>query len=115
GDTAAEAVAEANKRGISTAHYDMIYLRPVDESILKEIGQSGIPVITVEDGSVKGGLGSTVLEWLSDNGFNNRVTRIGTPASRFVTHGKVSELHSLCGMDADSILKAIINANNPKR
>lgn len=115
GDIAAEAVREANRQGISTAHYDMIFLRPLDESILRKIGDSGMPVVTVEDASVKGGLGSTVLEWFSDNGYTNRVTRIGTPAARFVTHGKVSELHSLCGMDADSILKAISNANNPTK
>lgn len=100
----AQAIEKAKECGISVAHFDMIFLQPIDQEIMREAARRGKPVVTVEDASIKGGLGSAVLEWLADNGHSIPVTRIGTPAGKFVTHGKVSELHKLCGMDPDSIL-----------
>lgn len=104
-----KAIEAARQRGISVAHYDMIYLKPIDGDILHEVAQSGMPIVTVEDAALKGGLGSAVIEWLSDNGFHNTVRRIGLP-DLFVPHGKVAELHSLCGIDSDTILNAIVES-----
>lgn len=112
-DNVTQAIAIAQEEGVSAAHYDMIYLKPLDEKLMREIAESGRPIVTVEDGSVKGGLGTAVLEWLSDHGYSLPVTRIGTPAGKFVTHGKVDELYKLCGMDSESIARSIINAKKP--
>lgn len=105
---AAKAIEMASEKSISASHYDMIYLNPIDEDILREIARKKMPVITVEDASVKGGLGSAVIEWMADNGVQLTVKRIGVPERRFVTHGKVAELYELCAMDSKSILDQII-------
>lgn len=106
---AAEAIKLAKEQGIAVGHYDMIFLKPIDENILSEVAQSGRPIVTVEDGTTTGGLGSTVLEWLSSHGYSNRVVRVGIP-DRFVHQGTVAQLYALCGMDAEGILKAIQEA-----
>ena len=103
---AAEAVKRARAEGIDAAHYDMVFLSPIDEELLEEVAAKGCPIITVEDGTVTGGLGSAVTEWLNDHGYERHVERIGIP-DEFVTHGKVSELHKMLGMDADSIYSKI--------
>ncbi|MFI3240475.1 MAG: DUF1464 family protein, partial [Bacteroidales bacterium] len=88
---------------IDVAHYDMIFLKPIDTKILREVGEKYKQVITVENGAIIGGLGSTVIEWFNDNGFNDiRVSRIGIP-DKFIHHGTVKQLHKLCGMDVESI------------
>lgn len=98
------AIAMLEERGIKAAHYDMIFLRPLDEAIMEELMQSGAPVITVEDGIRDGGLGSAVTEWLADHHRTDiPVTRLGLPTDRFVTHGTSAQLHKLCGLDAGSI------------
>ena len=94
---------------ISVAHYDMRFLKPLDEDILHEVGRKFRRIITVENGVRNGGLGSAVMEWLSDHDYSIRVTRLGLPDDRFVEHGTVSELQQLCGIDKGSIIKAIIN------
>jgi len=94
---------------ISVAHYDMRFLKPLDEDILHEVGRKFRRIITVENGVRNGGLGSAVMEWLSDHDYSVRVTRLGLPDDRFVEHGTVSELQQLCGIDKGSIIKAIIN------
>ena len=109
------AIAEAASRGISVAHYDMIFLKPIDEGILEEVAASGMPVITVEDGTVNGGLGGAVAEWFAARGIQRRITRLGIP-DRFVTQGTPAQLKKLCGLDSPSILKAIIdNANSTEK
>lgn len=106
----AEQVGEAVKllkaEGISAAHYDMIFLRPLDESIMMEVAASNCPVITVEDGITSGGLGSAVTEWLVDNGKPRHVLRLGLPTDRFVPHGTSAELYEYCGLDAKSVAAA---------
>ena len=99
---AAEAVASLRAEGIDAAHYDMVFLKPIDTSILDEVGVSGIPVVTVEDGTVKGGLGSAVLEYFAEKGYTNPVHVMGIP-DNFVTHGSVPQLKRMCGIDAESI------------
>lgn len=102
-----EAADRAESTGVSVAHYDMIYLKPIDETILREVASKGSPVITVEDGTVKGGLGSAVSEWMAVNGYSLTVDMVGV-ADRFVAQGTVAELYRECGMDADSIYDRII-------
>ena len=92
---------------ISVAHYDMRFLKPLDETILQEVGERFKRIITVEGGVRNGGLGSAVLEWMNDHGFTPQVTRLGLP-DQFVEHGTVEELQHMVGIDADAIAKAII-------
>lgn len=107
---AAEAVREAAAQGISTTHCDMIFLKPLDDTILTEAAQSGRPIVTVEDGTTDGGLGSAVLEWLAARGYNNiPVTRLGIP-DRFIPQGTPAQLHTLCGIDTPAITRAITDA-----
>lgn len=108
---ASKAVEKARAEGISAAHYDMIFLKPIDAGILSEIAGSGMPIVTVEDASIKGGLGSAVIEWLNDNGFRNPVRRIGIP-DKFISQGTVAQLRHLCGMDSEAIFNAIIESTH---
>ena len=95
---------------LSIAHYDMRFLKPLDESILHEVGGKFSRIITLENGVRNGGLGSAVLEWMNDHGYTVHVTRLGMPNDHFVEHGTVSELQYLCGIDKDSIIKTILNS-----
>lgn len=90
----------------SVAHYDMRFLKPIDEEILVEVGQRFKYVITIEDGIRNGGMGSAVVEWMSDHQYTPRIVRLGLP-DRFVEHGSVAELQSLLGIDCAGIKKAI--------
>lgn len=108
GNLAAKAIrhAEAAKE-ISVAHYDLRFLKPLDEAMLHEIGRHFRRVITVEDGVLKGGMGSAILEFMADNGYTPQVQRIGVP-DRFVEHGTQNELYHLCGMDEEGIYQTIL-------
>ena len=109
GNMAQEAIsllAQQTPKVALPAHYDMRFLKPLDASIMKEVAEKYDHIITIEDGALNGGFGSAVLEWLADNGYGKRVTRLGIP-DRFVEHGKPSELYRLVGMDTDAIIKAI--------
>ncbi len=108
GNIARKAIELAEKEGVDAALYDMIYLKPIDEDMLHEIGRKYKKIVTVENGTVKGGLGSAVLEFMADNGYTPKVKRIGIP-DEFIEHGSISELYELCGMDAESIAKVLIN------
>ena len=107
GNEVAKAIDRAEAEGRSVAHYDMIYLKPLDEALLHEIGQVYSRIITVENGVVRGGFGSAVLEFMADNGYTPRVERIGVP-DRFIEQGSIPELYKLCGMDAESIYRCIM-------
>ena len=90
----------------SVAHYDMRFLKPLDEQILEEVGKKFKRIVTVENGTIRGGLGSAVLEWMNDHHYCPRVIRLGLP-DYFVEHGTVPELQKIVGLDPDSIIKAI--------
>ena len=107
GNEVMKAINLAEIESISIAHYDMIFLKPIDEVLLHEIGKCFTNVITVENGTIIGGLGSTVMEFMSENGYHTRVKRIGIK-DQFIEHGSIPELYQLCGMDALSIAKVII-------
>jgi 1-deoxy-D-xylulose-5-phosphate synthase len=108
GNEVTKAIEQLASQGntISVAHYDMRFLKPLDEMILQEVGERFKRIITVEDGVRNGGLGSAVLEWMNDHGFSPQVTRLGLP-DQFVEHGTVAELQHLVGIDAEAIAKAI--------
>ena len=107
GNTVARAIVRAEQeKGLSIAHYDLRFLKPLDEKLLHEVGQCFTRIVTVEDGVRIGGMGTAVLEFMADHGYAARVKRIGLP-DRFVEHGNVQELYKLCQMDEDGIVKQL--------
>ena len=88
------------------AHYDMRFLKPLDENLLKEIGERFSRLITIEDGVRNGGFGSAILEWMNDNGYHPAITRMGLP-DEFVEHGTVQELHHIVGIDKEAIIREL--------
>lgn len=109
---AAQAVEQARARGVEAEHYDMVFLKPIDTGILDAVGRSGLPVVTVEDGALAGGLGDAVAEYFAAKGYKNNIRSLGIP-DRFVMQGTVSQLKKQCGIDADSIAEAIIKSAKP--
>jgi 1-deoxy-D-xylulose-5-phosphate synthase len=99
-------LAELKTEGYNVAHYDMVYLKPIDDELLKEVGEKFSHVITVEDGTVKGGLGTVVNDWFNANGYSIPVKMMGLP-DEFVTQGTVAQLYKCCGIDKES-LKGVI-------
>ena len=91
---------------LSVAHYDMRFLKPLDEQLLHEVGQRFRRIVTIEDGVRNGGFGSAILEWMSDHGYQPQMTRLGLPDS-FVEHGTIDELRHIVGLDRQSIQNAI--------
>ena len=109
GTEAAKAIEEVEqKTGRSIAHYDMRFLKPLDEALLTEVVQKFRCIVTVEDGVRAGGFGSAVLEWVADRNADCRVVRLGLP-DEFVEHGSVPELRALVGLDAAGIARTILN------
>ncbi len=108
GNTVQQAIADLAAEGstLSIAHYDMRFLKPLDEDILKEVGERFQRIITVEDGVRNGGMGSAVLEWMSDHGYQPRITRLGLP-DEFVEQGTVAQLHHLVGIDKEGIIRSL--------
>ena len=95
-----------DERG-AVAHYDMRFLKPLDEDILHEVGRNFKKVVTIEDGVRNGGFGSAVLEWMNDHGYHPELIRLGLP-DNFVEHGTVAELRKIVGLDKESIRKAVV-------
>jgi 1-deoxy-D-xylulose-5-phosphate synthase len=94
------------EKGMSVAVYNMRFVKPLDEALLHTIGKQFNKVITIENGSVIGGFGASILEFFSEKGYTTTVKRLGIP-DQFIEHGSVAELHHLCGIDAEGIEKAI--------
>jgi 1-deoxy-D-xylulose-5-phosphate synthase len=92
---------------LSIAHYDMRFLKPIDEEILREVAERFQRIVTVENGVKTGGLGSAVLEWMNDHGYHPEVIRLGLPDTSFVEHGTVEELQKIVGLDEDSIINVL--------
>lgn len=109
GNEAMKAIVSAEKESAKTiAHYDLRFLKPLDEEILDEIGKNFQYIVTIEDGVLKGGMGSAILEFMADHGYTPNVRRIGIP-DRFVQHGTPKELYQICGMDAESIKNVLLS------
>ena len=106
GSDVAEAVAKLRSEGVNVAHYDMILLKPIDEAILEEVGKMYHTVITVEDGTIRGGLGSTVVDWFNDHGYSTRVYKMGIP-DEFICQGTVAQLRDYCGIGKGEIKNRI--------
>ncbi len=112
GMEASDAIDLLEKEGYSVAHYDMRYLKPIDEALLHTIFKQHDKIITVEDASIIGGLGTTIQEFMCDNGYTAKIKRLGVPDS-WVEHGTQQELYQECGYDKTGIYqtaKAMINA-----
>lgn len=92
----------------SVAHYDMRYIKPLDEALLSEIGARFGRIITIEDGMRNGGFGSAVLEWMSDHNYRPQITRMGID-DNFIEHGSVEQLYEIVGLDVESIKNNIMN------
>lgn len=108
GNKAANAIARAEaESGKSIAHYDLRFLKPLDEELLHEAGRKFRHIVTIEDGTIQGGMGSAVLEFMADHAYTPTIKRIGIP-DKFVQHGTIPELYQLCGMDEDSITKELL-------
>ena len=105
GNDVQEIISELSEK--SVAHYDMRFLKPLDETILEEVGRKFKRIITIEDGVRNGGMGSAVMEWMNDHGYQPCITRMGLP-NRFVEHGTVDELRHIVGIDKESIKKVIL-------
>ena len=111
GNAAAKAIARAEKeKQLSIAHYDLRFLKPLDEEMLHEVGKKFTQVITIEDGVIKGGMGSAVLEFMADNGYTPRIERMGIP-DEFIEHGTPKELYKLCGIDEEAIYNRLTEVN----
>lgn len=93
--------------GFQVAHYDLRFLKPLDEALLREVAMRFHTIVTVEDGTREGGMGSAVLEWMSDHGYTPVVHRLGMP-DHFVEHGSVGQLRQMCGYDKDNIKRVIM-------
>ena len=94
-------------KATGAAHYDMRFLKPLDEDILHEVAQKYHKIVTVENGVRNGGLGSAILEWMSDHNYTPVIKRLGLP-DRFVEHGTVAELQKIVGIDTESIKETIL-------
>ena len=94
----------------SVAHYDMRFLKPLDDKLLMEVASRFSRIITIEDGVRNGGLGTAIIEWMSDHGYSPEIIRMGMP-DNFIEQGTVQQLREICGIDIESIKKQLIKTN----
>lgn len=113
GNYVVTACKELEKQGINAAHYDMRFVKPLDEELLHEIFSQFSKIITVEDGCIMGGFGSAILEFMTDNDYNAQVKRLGIP-DRVVEHGEQLELHTECGYHPEGIANMAMEMVNHK-
>ncbi|MDB5158112.1 MAG: 1-deoxy-D-xylulose-5-phosphate synthase [Mucilaginibacter sp.] len=106
GNEAVKAIAELNTEGYNPAHYDMRFVKPLDEALLHEVFNKFNKIITIEDGCIEGGMGSAILEFMADNNYQAQVIRLGIP-DRVIEHGEQPELWAECGYDAKSIITQV--------
>jgi 1-deoxy-D-xylulose-5-phosphate synthase len=107
GNTVSSAIDKLEKEGYSIAHYDMIFLKPLDTVLLDEVAANFTKTVTVENGVVTGGLGTAVMEYFAAKNYRNiSVVRLGLP-DEFVTHGAIKDLNRLCGLDAEGIERTV--------
>jgi 1-deoxy-D-xylulose-5-phosphate synthase len=106
GNFATTAIRNLRSEGIDPAHYDIRFVKPLDEALLHEVFTNYAKIVTVEDGTVVGGFGSAILEFMNANGYKADVTILGIP-DRLVEHGTLKELHSECAYDAAGIESAV--------
>jgi 1-deoxy-D-xylulose-5-phosphate synthase len=105
GNYTTKAIEELEAKGISAAHYDMRFVKPIDETLLHEVFSKFDKVITVEDGAIMGGMGSAVLEFMADHNYAAKVVRLGIP-DKFIHHGTQDELYAECFFDAAAMVQS---------
>ena len=108
GNAAARAAGRAAAEGVSVAHYDLRFVKPLDEALLDEVGRKFRRVVTVEDGSLRGGVGEAVAAFFNGRGYDVRVQRLGI-GDEWVEHGTPGQLYALCGYDEEGILRALLD------
>ncbi len=113
GNTVECAIELLGNKADQIAHYDMRWLKPLDETLLREISDKFDQIITIEDGVINGGLGSAVLEWTNDHGYHPQITRMGVN-DQFVEHGSTQELYQLLCLDQESIADTLLKCLEKK-
>lgn len=114
GNVAASAIEKAKAYGMDVAHYDMLFLKPIDKELLTEVAENYSTIITIENGSIEGGMGSAVLEFFADNDYNNLcVHRLGI-GDEFISHGATKDLLHYCKLDEEGILQSLIDVQKLK-
>jgi 1-deoxy-D-xylulose-5-phosphate synthase len=113
GNMASEALMRLDQEHIEAEHWDMRYVKPMDSECLHAIFKNFKNIITVEDGVISGGFGSAVVEFMTDNGYQANVKRLGVPDT-FVDHGTQAELYKQCGFDAEGIYRAVKSMVKPR-
>lgn len=103
GNDVAKVISDNN---LNVGHYDVRFVKPLDEAMLRDVAEHYDRIVTIEDGVRNGGMGSAVLEWLSDNGYQKQVVRMGLPDA-FVEHGTIAQLRKLVGLDNDTIAEKL--------
>ena len=106
GNFAQTAIRNLRAEGIDPAHYDMRFVKPLDEALLHEVFQNYDKIVTVEDATVVGGLGSAVLEFMNEHGYHSQIKILGIPDT-IVEHGSIKDLHQECHYDAAAIADAV--------
>lgn len=106
GNTVQSLISTFEANGQSVAHYDLRFVKPLDELLLHEVFTKFDKVITIEDGCLMGGMGSAVLEFMADNNYKSQVQRLGIP-DRYIHHGTQSELQAECGFDSEGIVRTV--------
>jgi 1-deoxy-D-xylulose-5-phosphate synthase len=114
GNLVTKAIELLEKESISPAHYDMRFAKPIDEAMLHEVFSRYKKVITVEDGTIIGGIGSAVLEFMADHNYNAQVKRLGIP-DNFIEHGEQKELYEECGFSPKQIAGTVIELISEKK
>ena len=107
-----EAIEELNTNASKVAHYDLRFLKPLDEKILNEIGRKFQKIITIEDGVRNGGMGSAITEWMNDHNYHPTIQRLGLP-DNFVEHGTIPQLQAIVGIDKANVKEAILRYITP--
>ncbi len=106
GNFAVQACEQLKAKGIFPAHYDLRFVKPLDEELLHEVFTQYKKVITIEDGCIMGGMGSAVIEWMCDHNYSAQVVRLGIP-DYFVEQGTQKELYAECGYGIADLVKAV--------
>jgi 1-deoxy-D-xylulose-5-phosphate synthase len=106
GNMAVDAAKKLEQEGINVAHYDLRFVKPIDEELLHEVFSKYKKIITVEDGTIVGGMGSAVLEFMAQYNYSAEVKMLGMP-DHIVEHGEQPELYTECGYDTPAIVKAV--------
>ena len=114
GNFAVQAIKELEKDGVSPAHYDLRFAKPLDETMLHEVFTRYKKIITIEDGTIVGGVGSAILEFMSDHGYTAQVKRLGMP-DKFIEHGEPMELYTECGFSPAQIHTEVLELLKEKK